>query len=255
MRSEVRHRLKEDRFAETAQDWVSWTREHGTNVLGGMVIGLLLIGLGVGGYFYMQNREQKASVQFGQATDTLNAPIRAASEASTEQADESYTSVRARAQAAQKKFQAIRDQYSYTRAGKISRYFIGICQIQAGDTSAGEATLKQIAGERDKDLAALSKLALASLYRSTNRNQQAIALYKGLADHPTHAVAKTTAQFELASLYESMGQPTESRKIYEDIQKQDPNGPIGQQALMKMIGIRSSGQMPPGIQMSPGPDY
>jgi len=246
VRSEVRHRLKEDRFAETAQGVFSSMREHGTNVLGWTLAGILLIGLGVGGYFYVQSREQKASVQLGQATDTLNAPIRATADPNPEQADESYTSVKARAQAAQKKFQAIADQYPYTSAGKISRYFIGICQIQAGDTSAGEATLKQIASARDKDLSALAKLALASLYRSTSRNQQAIALYKELADHPTHAVAKTTAQFELASLYESMGQPAESRKIYEEIQKQDPNGPIGQQALMKMLGIKA-GQMQPGL--------
>ena len=247
MRSEVRHRLKEDRFAETAQDTFSWMREHGTNVLGGTLLAVLLIGLGVGGYFYIENREEKASVQLGQATDTLNAPVRAASEANPEQGDESYTSVKARAQAAQKKFQAIADQYPHTNAGKISRYFIGIAQIQAGDTTAGEATLKQVAGERDKDLSGLAKLALASLYRSTNRNQQATALYKELIDHPTHAVAKTTAQFELASLYDSMGQQNESRQIYQEIQKADPNGPIGQQALMKMLGIKLPGQMPPGV--------
>lgn len=247
MRSEARHRLKEDRFAETAQGTFSWMREHSTNVVGGTIVAAVIIGLALSGYFYMENREQKASIQFGQAIEALNAPVRPASEANPETNEDSYTSVKARAQAAQKKFQAIIDQYPHTHAGKIARYFIGISEIQAGDVASGEAALKQVAAGGDKDLSALAKLALASLYRSTNRNQQAIALYKELADHPTHSVAKTTAQFELASLYETMEQPAEARKLYEEIQKEDPKGPIGQQALMKMLGIKPSGQMPPGL--------
>lgn len=248
MRSEVRHRLKEDSFAVTAQDTFSWLQEHGTKVTTWTLAAVLVLGLGVGGYFYKENREQKASLALGQAGETLSAPLRAASEPNPEQSDESYTSVKARAQAAQKKFQAIADQYPYTHPGKIARYFIAICLVQEGDTTAGESRLKQIASERDKDLSALAKLALASLYRSTNRNPQALTLYKELIDHPTHSVAKTTAQFELAGLYDSMGQKAESRKIYEEIQKEDPQGQIGQQAMMKMLGIQSG-------QMQPGPNY
>ena len=237
MRSEVRHRLKEDRFAETAQDTFSWMRDHSINLVGGIIVAGLIIGIALGGYFYMENREQKASADLGQAMETLNAPIRATANPNPDSTDETYPSIKERALAAEKKFQAVASQYPHTHSGKIAGYFVGISELQAGNNSAGEARLKQIASSGDKELAPLAKLALASLYGSTGRSQEGITLLKDLADHPSHAVAKTTAQFELAGIYETT-QPAEARKLYEEIQKEDPKGPIGQQALMKMFGIR-----------------
>jgi hypothetical protein len=40
----------------------------------------------------------------------------------------------------------------------------------------------------------------SALYHDTNRDPQAIEIYKQLADHPTLSAGKTTAQFLLASL-------------------------------------------------------
>jgi len=236
VRSEVRHRLKEDKFAETAQDTFSWMRDHSINLVGGIIVAGLIIGIGLGGYFYMENREQKASADLGQAMETLNAPIHATNP-SPDSTEESYLSMKERALAAEKKFQAVASQYPHTHSGKIAGYFVGISELQAGNNSAGESRLKQIAASGDKELAPLAKLALASLYSSTGRSQEAVTLLKDLADHPSHAVAKTTAQFQLAGIYE-ITQPAEARKLYEEIQKEDPKGPIGQQAMMKMFGIR-----------------
>lgn len=249
MRSEVRHRLKEDRFAENTQNLFSWMQEHSFNVIGGVLAATVIIGLALGGYFYMEKHEQKASLSLAQALDTLNAQIRPASQPAPapDSKDESYASAKERALAAQKKFQAIVDQYPHTHAGKASRYFIGLTQIQAGDNAAGEATLKAISASGDKEYAPLAKLALASLYASGNRTQEAIALYKDLADHPSHAVSKAMAQFELAGIYETT-QPDEAKKIYEQLQKDDPTGEIGQLALRKMFGIKQSSMLP---QMPP----
>jgi predicted negative regulator of RcsB-dependent stress response len=237
VRSEVRHRLKEDRFAETAQDTFSWMRDHSINLVGGIIVAGLIVGIALGGYFYMENREQKASADLGRAMDTLNAPIRATADPSPDSTDETYPSMKERAQTAKKKFEAVASQYPHTHSGKIAGYFVAISELQAGNNSAGEARLKQIAASGDKELAPLAKLSLASLYGTTGRSQEAITLLKDLADHPSHAVDNTTAQFQLAGLYETT-QPAEARKLYEEIQKEDPKGPIGQQAMMKMFGLR-----------------
>ena len=67
---------------------------------------------------------------------------------------------------------------------------------------------------------------------------QAIDLYKALIDKPTVTVGKTTARFELANLYEADHQPLEARKVYEQMQKEDPTGPIGQMAAQKLHTLR-----------------
>ena len=41
-------------------------------------------------------------------------------------------------------------------------------------------------------------------------------------DKPTLVVSKATAQLELASFYESRQKPDEAKKIYEQVQKENP---------------------------------
>src|SRR5260370_12347755 len=145
VRSGVRHRLKEDKFATTAQDTFSWMQHHSINVVGGILVSAVIIGLALGGYFYMENHEQKASLDLALAMDTLNAQVRPASQPPNPDAtEESYGSVKERAQAAQKKFQTLVDQYPHTHAGKASRYFIAITDIQAGKNRGGEAAIRTI---------------------------------------------------------------------------------------------------------------
>src|SRR2546430_11231372 len=42
-------------------------RSHSVNVLGGILVATLIIAIALGGYFYMENREQKASADLGAA--------------------------------------------------------------------------------------------------------------------------------------------------------------------------------------------
>ena len=143
-----------------------------------------------------------------------------------------------RAKAANADFSRIADKYSFTRNGRLARYFAGITLHDMGDNSGGEKQLQEVAGSHDKEVASLAKLALASLDQDTGKTQQAIDLYKGLIDNPTTSVGKTTAQFELATLYEANHQPLEARKLYEQMQKADPTGQVGQLAAQKLQTLR-----------------
>lgn len=236
MRSEVRHQLKRDKFAATATGTVAWAMEHRINLIGGAIVAAIIIALVLGGWYYTQHKEDLASAQLSSAIQTLEAPLRPA----TTPADpnlESYTSSVERAQAAEKKFQAVADQYKHTDSSKMARYFMGVTEMQAGSNSAAEKQLKDVVAMNNDELSPLAKLALASLYKSTNRDPQAIAFYKELIDHPTRAVPKTAAQFEMAKFYQDK-QPQEAMKIYQQIQKEDPTGAAGEIAQAKMAGLR-----------------
>jgi len=162
-----------------------------------------------------------------------NAPIRAAGEpASTEVL--SYGSSADRAKAANADFTRIADKYSFTRNGRLARYFAGITLHDLGDRAGAEKQLQDVAGSRDKEVASLAKLALASMDQDAGKTPQAIELYKSLIANPTTSVGATTAQFELANLYEANHQPLEARKLYEQMQKADPTGAVGQLAAQKL---------------------
>src|SRR5208337_918173 len=159
-----------------------------------------------GGWAYVTYRDQQAQSQLGAAIEKYNAPVRPPDTPATPDML-SFASSEERAKVSNAEFTRIADKYSFTQSGRVARYLAGITFHDMGDNAAAEKDLKDVAGSRYKEVASLAKLALAGIYHDTNRDPQAIALYKDLADHPTASVGKSTAQFLLASLYEESHQP------------------------------------------------
>jgi TolA-binding protein len=81
-------------------------------------------------------------------------------------------------------------------------------------------------------------MALATLYTGTNRTKDALDLYKQLAGKPTMTVSKVAADLKLASLYETMQQPAEARRIYEQVQKENPGTEAGALAQSKLQELK-----------------
>ncbi len=76
-------------------------------------------------------------------------------------------------------------------------------------------------------------MALASIYRGSNRQADAVKIYKELAEHPSATVSKTTAQLELAEMYEKTD-PQQATTIYQQLQKENPQSPAAQLAAQKL---------------------
>jgi TolA-binding protein len=134
----------------------------------------------------------------------------------------SFASAQERATEARKQFQAIVDKYPHTRTADMARYFVGLTSSQLGDYAAAERNLQEVAKSSNKDLAALARFALASVFRAENKDAQATELYKQLIDKPTTTVNKITVQLELAQFYEGQQKPDEAKRIYDQVQKENP---------------------------------
>lgn len=240
MRAETRHSLKEDRFSRAtinaAESAVHWSVEHKSKIIAGVAaLVVLLVAIG-GGWYYFQQQDQKASIELSKAVRTLSMQVRPAG--MPPQPDfPTFASIKERATEAHKQFQAIVDKYPHTRSGEFARYFAGLTSSTMGDKSAAERDLKEVSSSHRDDLAALAKLALASIYRDSNRDKDAIDLYKQLMDKPATSVSKATAQMELAGLYEEKQQPQEARRLYEAIQKENPNTELASLASSKLAEI------------------
>ena len=78
-------------------------------------------------------------------------------------------------------------------------------------------------------------MALAGLYRQTNQQSQAIALYQQLIAKPTLTVPVSMARLQLAETYEAT-QPEEARKLYAQIKDQDKTSAAAQIAAQKLEG-------------------
>ena len=237
MRSYTRHQLKQDSFRTSTTETISWVVEHRSKLVVAGIVVAVIAAAAIGGWFYVDYRDQQAQSQLSQAIEKYNAPVREAGTPAVP-GELSFGSAQERAKATNAEFVRIADQYSFTQSGRMARYFAGITFHEMGDNAAAEKALKDVAGSRYKEIASLAKLALAGIYHDTQRDPEAIALYKDLADHPTASVGKTTAQFMLASLYQESGQPDQARALYQQMQKESPASPIAQIATQKLQAMK-----------------
>jgi len=228
VRAETRHQLKQDRFSRAtfgaAEATVHWTVEHQSRLIIGGVVLAVVLGAAFGGWYYLNRQDQRASVELNQAVRTLDFP--------------SFASAKERATEARKRFQTVLNNYPHTRTAEFAHYFLGLTSAQMGDNAAAEHDLKDVASSHNDDLAGLAKLALAAVYRNTNRTKDAIDLYKGLIAKPTRSVGKVTAQKELAETYQSSQQPAEAKRIYQQMQKENPATEVAQFATQKLQELK-----------------
>jgi tetratricopeptide (TPR) repeat protein len=221
LRSSERHQLKQDQFAVKTQETLDWAAEHRNSVLYGTIALAVVLVLGLGGFYYQQNREQTASAMMGDALSVFNTPLTPAGTAPTPGIP-SFATANDRAKAASEKLSQVADKYPHTDAGTLAKYFLGLSAEEMNDKAKAEQYLKEVADSGNQDTAALAKSALAALYHDTGRDQDAINLYKQLIEKPTNTVPKATAQLDLAELYGNKN-PAEARKLYEDIVKNKDN--------------------------------
>jgi TolA-binding protein len=241
VRAETRHQLKQDAFSRVtlgaAEKTADWSVEH-RNILTVAAIAVVVIAaIATGGWYYMSTQNDKASLDLTQAIRTLQAQLRPAG--TPEQPGvPSYTSAKERAEAATKQFQAIEGKYPHTKAADDARYFLGVTSVTEGDDAAAEADFKSVISNGNRELAAVAKLALASLYGDTNRAKEAVALYQDLINKPTTSVSKVTAQLQLADLYKNSNQPLDAKRLYEQIKKDNPSTEAAQLATQKLAELK-----------------
>jgi len=241
VRAETRHQLKQDAFSrvtiEAAEKTAHWTVEHQTTLIIVGIVVALALAAGFGGWYYLNVQDETASLDLNQAVRTMDTPLRPPG--TPEQPDfPTFPSVKERTEAARKQLQAIVDKYPHTRTADMAHYFLGVTAASLSDNATAERNFKDVASVGNRDLAAVAKFALASLYGQTNRTKEAVALYQEFIAKPTASVSKVTAYCQLAELYQSSNQPLDAKRIYEQVKIENPGGEAGQLAAQKLAELK-----------------
>jgi tetratricopeptide (TPR) repeat protein len=231
--TQTRHALKGDKFAQATKTSVTWLSGHRSNVMPWAISATAVLVLGVGLLVFWNMRESAAETALGAALDTYSAPL--ALPGGPVQKGEYATSTE-RSKAANQQFQAVADKYGWLPEGGKARYFTGVTAQELGQTAAAEADLKKVTGSWNRNLANLAKIALASIYHQTNRDQQAIDLYNEIIAKPSDTVTAGTAQLDLADLYAATGKQEQARALWAKLKDSDKDGAAGSIAAQKLSG-------------------
>jgi tetratricopeptide (TPR) repeat protein len=241
VRAETRHQLKTDRFSkvtfEAAEATAHWTVEHKSKVIAAAIAVVVIGAVAFGGWYYVNSQDEKASGELSTAVRTFETPVRPAG-VPAQPGTDSFASPQERGTTARKQFQAIVDKYPHTHTADMARYFVGLVSAQLNDNPAAERSLQEASNSSNADLAALGKFALASVYRSENKGTQAVDLYKQLIDKPTIVVSKATAQLELAGYYESRQKLDDAKKIYTQVEKDNPSSEAASLAQRRTAALK-----------------
>ena len=233
MDTQTRHALKGDKFAQATKTSVTWLSGHRTNVVRWAIGAAVVIVLGVGFLIFWNVQESAAETALGQALDIYTAPL-AQPGAPVEKG--TYTTVAERAKAANEQFKAVADKYGWLTEGSKARYFQGVTEQELGQTAAAEGDLKKLADSWNRNLSNLAKIALASIYHQTGRDQQAIDLYNEIIAKPSETVTAGVAQLDLADLYAATGKEAQAKALWAKLKDSDKDGAAGSIAAQKLSG-------------------
>lgn len=249
MDQQTKAALKRDQFVTTTTHGLEWASENRRSVIitVAILVAVILVAV-IGGVIYT-SRENAASEAFGDAMQAYQTPLAVPGEP-VPAGVKTYSNAADRAKAANAMFLQVADKYGMTPDGRNALYFAGLTYIEAGENQQAEQTLEKVAGSWDHNLAALAKLSLADLYRTTGQPQKAIDLYNDLASHPTTTVPAGLAKLQLAGLYDAQGKTAQAREIYAKLKDTDAKGAAGTIAAEKLNPTPATA---PGAALAPPP--
>jgi hypothetical protein len=223
-----RKELKQDKIKETIEHGAEAVISHGQFTLI-IVILVLAIALGYGGWrFYIDRQTGEASIAFDAAMKTYQARISFAPDP-VEPKEPYYPDEQARAKDALQKFTGVADKYPSTNPGKLARYYSALCLEDLERQNQAIEDLKKISGGSDKELAAMAQYQMAIIYSRSGKSDDAVKLFRALADKPSVLVPRPLVLLELAGALRASN-PKEAAGVYQQIKKEFPDTTVADQA-------------------------
>jgi predicted negative regulator of RcsB-dependent stress response len=205
----TRKDLKTDRFAQEVGHTVEYVGEHRRQIVRYGAIALVLVIVISAVYYYRNRQDTKRQQELANAIRIHEAPVGTG-------APLSFPTEAAKREAAMKAFTEISTQHSGTDEGNIALYYRASMLADEGKLQDAERMFKQVADDAQKEETSLANLALANLYFSTNRSQEAERILRDLIANPTVFVSKEQATFSLARGL-ARTNPAEAKKLLEPL--------------------------------------
>lgn len=169
------------------------------------------------GIFLAWNRRSNAEAQtaLGRAIETSQAQVTESPDP-TNLTARTFSTDKARSEAAVAEFQAVADKYGNPVKEK-ALYFAAVNRLKL-DRAAGIQSLTDLL-KSNGEVATLSKFALAQAKAGDGNLDEAAAIYKELAALSNPILSKDSMNFELAQIYQKQGKTTEAADLYYNIAK------------------------------------
>lgn len=227
-----RKELKKDKIHDAIEHSAEAVYSHKQTTLIVVLIALIAALAYGGGTLYNDRQTAAASVELDKAMKSYTGRIGGTPD-SGEPTDITYKDEAARSTDAERKFRAVADKYPRTTPGKLARYYAALCLEDLERHNQALEDLKKLSSGSDKELASLAQFQTAVVYSRTGKVDDAIRIYRALADKPSAFVPRPTTLLELAGILREKN-PKEAASLYEQIKKEFPGSAISEEAERKL---------------------
>lgn len=184
---------------------------HYKELLTGLAVVVVIIGIGWIGRIYLEKRDAEAQSQIYQAeryleTDSLNLAL---------YGDGNYLG-----------FIDIADDYKYTRTGNLARYSAGVCFLHLGQYEDAIEYLDKYS-KKDKVLGSLAIGATGDAFVELGDTETGIKKYIEAAEFAENSFNTPLFLMKAGELYELEGNYSEALSLYERIQEKYPESTEG----------------------------
>jgi len=137
-------------------------------------------------------------------------------------------------------FLEIESDYSWTNAGRLARYYLGVSYLRQGEYSEAINWLEKFSTD-DVLLASVAKGATADAYLEKGDEEKAVELYVKAADNYKNEFTSPIYLARAAELTESMGNNKKALELYERLQKEYPASTEGSGAEKFIARLKARG--------------
>jgi tetratricopeptide (TPR) repeat protein len=223
-----RKELKQDKIKETIEHGAEAVFSHSQITLVVLVVILVVVSI-YGGWRIQHDRKTvQASAAYDGAMKLYGARIGGTPDPA-DPSEPVFLDEAARAQAASQKFAEVADKYPSTDPGKLARYYVALCDEDLEKPNQALEELKKLSGESDKELAAMAQYQTGIIYARTGKPEDAIKVFRALADKPSIIVTRPIVLMELAGVLRQTN-PKEAMTVYQQIKKDYPDTQISEAA-------------------------
>jgi predicted negative regulator of RcsB-dependent stress response len=206
---------------------------------------IIIVVIGIfGGLQYLNRREAKAQEQLGKGMEFFHAAI--APDATDNPYSKGTTPIfrsdSAKYQAAAKEFTSIVSGYSYGEVSIISRYYLGLSQLQLGQKEEAVKNLESVASNsKNRTVGFLAKKVLAGHYQNSGNLKGAREILEGMIRDPQCDLVKEDLSIQLSRVLLSQGKRDEAIKVLREANSQSPAfGTFKQQLVAELDKLQNA---------------
>jgi tetratricopeptide (TPR) repeat protein len=227
--------LKEDRFLLSVEKIRDFFLNRRKPILLGLGTIALVTLLGLGWSYNSARQNERAKDELSQALKIYHSPVVTATQGqgSASPKEPTFNNSAKKYEEALAEFQKVSHSYSSRPAGKIAKYYAGLCLMGLNRNNEAIAILEPLSKEKS-DYGTLARVVLAEVYEKSGNLSRATETYQRIVDDGSPIAPKNASMMHLAGLYEQQNKKNEAAKIYQQVVKDFPGTPFFIEAEQKI---------------------